>query len=215
MKYPLILLLIFTYSCKVQLLEPERTYYTNYNNVVEKKVKKNHVVLYFIKHVEPNDNKQTNPKLSLKGVKRLKLYTKYFADKKVDTVYTTNLNRTIETATAIADCKKATLVFYDPFTTDVKLFDNYKNNAAVIVGHSNTTPEFVNKFLKRHKYSQMLEEDYSSIYRVVIDNGKIISDVILNLENEIQKIDDSKLSPDELKKVLKAREKAKRQLVNN
>ena len=89
-----------------------------------------------------------------------------------------------------------------------QFFKEHKNQTCVIVGHSDSTPNFANQIIGRPKYSQMVEENFSDIFEVVIDVNNTLYDTVLVLEDEIQKIEDAKLSPKELKKVLKARRKA-------
>ncbi len=199
------------FSCKTQFIEQEKTYDpTASNEEVKKKIPNTKSAYYFIRHAESNGNRATNPHLSKKGLKRVKLYVKFFADKEIDTVFTTNLNRTYETAKAVADYKKVPIVFYDPFKYSFKDFiKKHRNSPSLIVGHSNTTPNKVNEIIGIPKYSQMVEENYSDIFKLVKDSNNRLFDTVLVLEDEIQKIDEAKLSPKELRKVLKERRKNK------
>jgi len=212
--YLLVISVLFLVSCKTQLLDQNKTYIPEEENSVldnSKAVATNANVFYFIRHCEPNGNSKTNPHLSKAGIKRAHLYKTFFANKSIDTVFSTNLNRTFDTSSIIAKTKGQRVYFYDPFDIDyVKFLENHKSNSLVIIGHSNTTPEFVNGVLGKYKYSQMVDDNYSNIYKVSILNGKIISNQILVLEKEIQKIEDAKLSPSELRKVLRQRKKNKK-----
>ncbi|HIE45280.1 MAG TPA: hypothetical protein EYP87_03715 [Flavobacteriaceae bacterium] len=204
--------LLFSCKTKVEIIEPDRTYIPKHSNFDASKVNNNDAnIFYFIRHAEEKNDDGENPHLSEKGLKKVDLYTKYFTDKKVDTIYSTNLNRTFETAEIIAKKKVVGVGFYDPLILDYKkFFENNKNNSIVVVGHANTTPNFINKILGNQKYSQIMQDNYSDIFRLVIVKGKVVFDEILTIENEIQKIEDAKLSPKELKKVLKERRKAKK-----
>ena len=209
----IISVLVLIYSCKtkIQYVEQERTYILSKEEtaLVKKEINSKKTAFYFIRHAESNGNRATNPHLIEKGIKRAKLYAKYFVDKKIDTIFTTNLNRTIETANIIAKSKGVPIIFYDPFTMDYnKFLEQHKNSSSIIVGHSNTTPNFVNGIIGKPKYSQMVEENYSDMFIVAIDSDNSIHDGVFVLEDEIQKMEDAKLSPKELKKVLKARRKA-------
>jgi len=204
----LILIILILDSCKTQFVEQEKTYNANSNEKSIIKTPYSKSSYYFIRHAESNVNKITNPHLSKIGVERVKKYINFFADKQVDTVFTTNLNRTYDTAKAIADSKKAPIVFYDPFKDSFENFiKNHRNSPSLIVGHSNTTPNKVNAVLGIPKYSQMDEDNYSDIFKIVIGSNNKLFDEVLVLEDEIQKINDAKLSPKELKKVLKERKK--------
>ena len=204
--------LLFSCKTKVEIIEPDRTYIPKHSNFDASKVNNNDAnIFYFIRHAEEKNDDGENPHLSDNGLKKAHLFAKYFIDKKVDTIYSTNLNRTFETAEIIAKKKAVNVGFYDPLVMDYnEFFENNKNKSIVIVGHSNTTPNFVNKILGKQKYSQMVHDNYSDIYRLIIVKGKVVFDEVLTIENEIQKIEDAKLSPKELKKVLKERRKAKK-----
>jgi len=196
------------FSCKTQLLEQKRTYVSEENAANATLKDTSNATFYFIRHAEAKTNEK-NPHLSGDGLKRTHLWARFFENKKVDTVFTTNLNRTLTTAETIAKKKKVPIAFYDPFQLDYDGFvEKYKNKSLIIVGHSNTTPNFVNKIAATHEYSQMVDKNYSDVYTVVILNGKVISHHVARLEDEIQKMEDAKLSPKELKKVLKERKKA-------
>jgi phosphohistidine phosphatase SixA len=207
-----IIVLIFTYSCKTQFVEQEKTYIPKeeQEDVVVKKMPVNaKTTFYLIRHAESNGNRATNPHLIKKGIKRAHLYAQFFANKKVDTIFTTNLNRTYDTAEIIAKARDIPIVFYDPYKMDYQqFFKQHKNSHSLVVGHSNTTPNFTNGLLGEPKYSQMVEENYSDMFFVSVDGNNTIHDKVFVLEEEIQKMEDAKLSPKELKKVLKARRKA-------
>ena len=215
MKKYLFILLVVLFSCKTHIIPPEQTYVPN--KAQNKRLKKPPVYsktnLYFIRHAEENGNSVTNPHLSSSGKKRVKLLERYFSNKKIDTVFTTNLNRTFETAKGIAVFQGIPIIYYDPFKMSFKtFFKQHKNSNSLIIGHSNTTPNFVNGIIGYPKYSQMMEDNYSDIYRVSVDRNNYIYDELTTIEKEIQKMDDAKLSPKELKKVMKERKRRAKEL---
>ena len=59
---------------------------------------------YLIRHAEKDrtDNTNRNPHLNPEGEKRAQNWSTYFKDIKLDAVYSTNYNRTIQTATPTA-----------------------------------------------------------------------------------------------------------------
>ena len=54
-------------------------------------------------------------------------------------------------------------------------FEQFKtdnlNKKVLIVGHSNTTPDFVNKLIGEEKYSQIDDNENGSLFIVQIVNG--------------------------------------------
>jgi len=135
---------------------------------------------YLIRHAEKDrtDNSNRNPNLNKDGLERAKKWALYFESIDLDAVYSTNYNRTQQTATPTAVSKKLDIQSYKPY----KMFDtvfqqNTLGKKVLIVGHSNTTPVFVNKILGEKKYENMNDYDNASLYIVTISNDKITSKI--------------------------------------
>ena len=135
---------------------------------------------YLIRHAEKDrtDNSNRNPNLNKDGLERAKKWALYFESIDLDAVYSTNYNRTQQTATPTAVSKKLDIQSYKPY----KMFDtvfqqNTLGKKVLIVGHSNTTPVFVNKILGEKKYENMNDYDNASLFIVTISNDKITSKI--------------------------------------
>ena len=105
---------------------------------------------YLIRHAEKDESDKTNkdPHLTEVGKKRAENWTTVFGDVKFDMVYSTNYNRTKETAEPTAKANNVDITFYDP--RNLKLEDLIKETegkTVLIVGHSNTTPMLTNALL--------------------------------------------------------------------
>jgi len=100
-------------------------------------------------------------------------WAEIFDDIELDAIYTTDYERTSMTATPTLVKKDLTAQYYYPQDFDIEQFkaDNL-NKKVLIIGHSNTTPEFVNKMIGEDKYSQMDDRDNGSLFIVQIINGK-------------------------------------------
>ena len=75
------------------------------------------------------------------------------------------------TATPTAEVKKLNVLPYNPanlYNDDFK--NSTRNKTVLIVGHSNTTPAFVNKIIGEKKYGDMDDTDNSSLYVVTLRN---------------------------------------------
>ncbi len=194
MKKIVFLIVISLISCKTIII-PSSHDGENRVKKSTKKAKKKHLVsevggtvFYFIRHAEKKDDNSRNPELSEIGNKRAALYVDLFAKKNIVAIYTTNFNRTIQTVAPLAKNKNLKVTYYEPFKEDFKqLSKKYKGKTVVIVGHSNSTPNSVNQLIDKIKYSQMSEDNYSDIFKVVI-YGVQMSDAVLNFEEEIFKI---------------------------
>ena len=135
---------------------------------------------YLIRHAEKDrtDEKDRNPNLNENGQKRAKKWATYFKNIDLDAVYSTNYNRTQQTATPTAKSKNLEIKSYDPR----KLYDSIfkidtKGKTVLVVGHSNTTPVFANKILGEKKYENMDDHDNSSLYIVTITGDKKTSKI--------------------------------------
>jgi len=97
-------------------------------------------------------------------------------------VYSTNYTRTLQTAEPIARNRDIEVSMYDPR----KLYDEAfqaqtKGKTCMIVGHSNTTPTFVNKIIGQNKYEEIDEKEYGTLFIIKI-TGNVITDTVLTID---------------------------------
>ena len=126
---------------------------------------------YLIRHAEKDRTNKANrdPNLNKKGQERVKIWTNYFENIDLDAVYSTEYKRTMQTAKTIAENKSLEIQNYDPLKMYDAVFQKEtKEKKVLIVGHSNTTPSFVNKILGEKKYKNMNDRDNSTLYIVTI-----------------------------------------------
>ncbi|WP_299251630.1 phosphoglycerate mutase family protein [uncultured Aquimarina sp.] len=144
---------------------------------------KNTTTYILVRHSEKDlsDKSNRNPNLTEQGKERSENLVKILADIKIDQVYSTNYTRTLQTAAPIAKDRNIEISFYDPR----KLFDQEfqketTGKTSLIVGHSNSTPAFVNKIIGQKKYNDIDEKNYSKLFIIKIV-GDIITDTVLNI----------------------------------
>ena len=136
---------------------------------------------YLIRHAEKDtsDKENRDPNLTETGKKRAENWATYFDDIDLSAVYSTNYNRTKETANPIAKAKNLELTLYDPRDMDAKEFmAKCEGKTILIVGHGNTTPMFANALLGEKKYEMMQEDDNASLYKVVVTRDLKTSEVL-------------------------------------
>jgi phosphohistidine phosphatase SixA len=136
---------------------------------------------YFIRHAEKirTDSINNNPDLNEIGKKRAEYWNTVFKNIEFDEIYSTEYDRTIQTATPTAKRKNLEIKFYNPdnlYDEDFQL--KTKGKTVLVVGHSNTTPLFVNKILGNEKYPDMDDSNNSDLYIITITNN-VLSDVLL------------------------------------
>ncbi|TCK64685.1 histidine phosphatase superfamily protein (branch 1) [Winogradskyella wandonensis] len=133
---------------------------------------------YLIRHAEKDRSDKTNrnPHLTEKGLKRAENWATVLKDVKFDAVYSTDYNRTKETALPTAKSLGLELQFYDPRNMDMKQFmKDTKGKTVLIVGHSNTTPMFANGLLGDKKYDMMDDNNNGGLYIVTMTNTDVSS----------------------------------------
>lgn len=136
---------------------------------------------YFIRHAEkqrqnPDDK---NPSLTFNGYKRADNWKTVLSNVKFQAVYSTNYNRTKETAKPTADANGLPILVYDPAKMYSESFQfNTKGKNVLVVGHSNTTPAFVNKILGKNVYPQIDDKNNANLYIVTIIDGKASASLI-------------------------------------
>ena len=137
---------------------------------------------YFIRHAEKDrsDPENIDPELNQKGLGRAMHWAEILNDVAIDAIYSTDYERTQMTAAPTAVKKNITVQYYDPESIDIEQFkaDNI-NKRVLVVGHSNTTPDFVNKMIGKEKYQQIDDLENGSLFIVEIVNG-IATDMRLN-----------------------------------
>ncbi len=145
---------------------------------------KDTTVFYLIRHADKDlsDKTDRNPHLTEKGHKRAANWANLLKNVKLDAVYSTNYNRTKETAGPTAKSQNLEVNVYDPRNFNMKDFlQNTKGKKILIVGHSNTTPMFANGIIGKEKYKMIDESNYGRIYIVTVSNGQS-SSMILQID---------------------------------
>ena len=126
---------------------------------------------YFVRHFEKQLG--DNPSLTVKGKSRAEALATFFSDKHLNHVYSTDYNRTRETAAPVAALKSVDIQFYDPHSL-VKFAIKLKTQVHVlVVGHSNTTPELLG--LMGVANITIEESEYGALYIVQNDGLELSS----------------------------------------
>ncbi|MBC8756199.1 histidine phosphatase family protein [Kordia sp. YSTF-M3] len=141
-------------------------------------------VYYLIRHAEKDrsDKKNKDPKLTKEGNNRAVYWSDVLKNVKFDAVYSTDYNRTKETAVPTAEANELELTLYHPFKIDFKQFlANTGGKTTLIVGHSNTTPDFVNRLLNEEKFEHIDDSNNGNLYIVTITgDSKTVQLLTLN-----------------------------------
>jgi len=140
---------------------------------------------YFIRHAEKDrsDANNRDPKLMTEGLERAQKWREVLSNVKFDAIYSTDYNRTKETAQPTADANNLELVSYDPSNLDgVAFLETNRGKNVLVVGHSNTTPMFVNAILDSEKYPKMEDDNNANLYILTVSGSGEIVDVLLKID---------------------------------
>ena len=143
------------------------------------------VTTYFlIRHAEKDRSNPTdkNPHLKDKGRERALKWSQVLKNVKLDAVYSTDYNRTKETANPTAASHHLKVTLYHPIKINYNTFKKEtKGKTVLIVGHSNTIPDFVNALIGKDKYKQIADTNNANLYIVTLKDS-VISDIQLYIK---------------------------------
>ncbi len=131
---------------------------------------------FLIRHAEkdranPDD---IDPELNQKGLGRAMHWAEILEDVSLDVIYSTDFQRTTMTAAPISVKKDLTVQYYDPDDIIIEQFKmNNLGNNVLIIGHSNSTPAFVNQLIGKEKYGPMDDYDNGSLFIVQIVGDEV------------------------------------------
>ncbi len=131
---------------------------------------------YLIRHAEKVRINKTDkdPALNEKGMIRALNWRDFFIDKDISKIYSTNYKRTLETVKPIEVAMGLTAILYSPSSIDYKNFiSSNKGEIVLVVGHSNTIPDFVNELINDQVYSQIDDLNNSNLYIVSLCESNI------------------------------------------
>ncbi|MCB0517592.1 MAG: histidine phosphatase family protein [Lewinellaceae bacterium] len=123
-----------------------------------------------IRHAETTGT-GTNPNLSAEGLARAEELIRILKNVELKAVYSTNYNRTLQTAQLTGGDHGLIVDQYIPsalnsFADDVLL--NHHGSNVLVVGHSNTTPDLLNVLTGLNSYTDIPEMEYDNLYLVTV-----------------------------------------------
>jgi len=137
--------------------------------------------LYFIRHAEKDRSNPNNkdPHLTATGNQRAIYWSEVLKNVKFEAIYSTDYKRTVETASPTAKNNNLKIQIYNANILDTdKLLSENRGNNVLIVGHSDTTPKFVNKFLGTESYQDIDDSNNGNLY-ILTFTDTMITDLLL------------------------------------
>lgn len=128
--------------------------------------------LYLVRHAEKQADAGEDPGLTDAGRFRAHQLVKLFRYRDIENIWSTDYQRTRDTAATLAATLKLEMKLYDPYDLPAlsnRLLEDRRN--ALIVGHSNTTPDLT-RLLCRCDISDMDDSEYDLLYVVTVSGDE-------------------------------------------
>jgi broad specificity phosphatase PhoE len=143
-------------------------------------------VLVLVRHAEKVDE-SSDAQLSDVGRSRARALAALLRDAGIEAVYSTDFARTRDTARPTAESLQKPVEIYDgdgleAFAKELRA----KGNRALVVGHSDTTPELV-KLLGGDPGAPIADEEYDRIYVLTLSAEGGVSTLVLRFPPGVEK----------------------------
>jgi len=141
----------------------------------------NSTTYYLIRHAEKIriNPIEANPDLNERGYLRAENWKKVFQHIPFNAIYATYFTRTLKTVEPIAISDELEIQLYHPTKIDIHQFkQDTQNKNVLIVGHSNSIPQFVNQLINQEKYLEIDDAEFSHLYIVTIQGNKITDQLL-------------------------------------
>ncbi|PTB92155.1 hypothetical protein C9994_14440 [Marivirga lumbricoides] len=132
--------------------------------------------IYFVRHAEKETEIKNDPPLNTDGVIRSVDLASWFKKIKLDTVFSSDTKRNLETAKPLIEAKNLTLAKYDP--TDFIAFSNtlkeLNADTILVIGHSNTILEQIEALGAERPQASIGENEYDKIFELHLPSNKVL-----------------------------------------
>jgi 2,3-bisphosphoglycerate-dependent phosphoglycerate mutase len=111
----------------------------------------------------------SNPNLSVDGQSRANRLSQMLEKVNLNAIYSTNFNRTMQTAQPAATAKGISITTYDPFAPAAlvdQVLLSFPKGAVLVVGHSNTIPDMLNAMIGANQFQDLTENEYDNLFVV-------------------------------------------------
>jgi broad specificity phosphatase PhoE len=119
---------------------------------------------------------QADPPLSEKGIQRSSKLLETLKEYNIDSIFSTNFNRTRNTILPLASKLGINVRLYEPKNQTILAEELKKmiGKTVLVVGHSNTIPALVNLLIGSNKYANLSDNEYDKIWILHLEGGKYI-----------------------------------------
>jgi broad specificity phosphatase PhoE len=139
---------------------------------------------YLVRHAEKDRSEEVgnDPQLTEEGLERAQRWAEVLGLEPLDAVYSTDYQRTRQTAAPAAMANGLEITLYEPNAFDANAWiAQHKGQRVLIVGHSNTTPMLVNQLLAEERFSDINDSVNGNLYVVTVI-GETVGVELLSIE---------------------------------
>ncbi|MFK7770962.1 MAG: histidine phosphatase family protein [Saprospiraceae bacterium] len=136
-----------------------------------KKDSEGNTTIILVRHAEKMKD-QKDPNLTEEGNLRAAKLKDILSTIPLDRIYSTDYNRTQQTAKPTANTQRKEIISYNPRGLNEfgnMLLETNKGKNILVVGHSNTTPNLLNHFMDETVVESISESDYGNLYIINVD----------------------------------------------
>lgn len=121
--------------------------------------------VYIVRHAEKSDDPPNDPHLTYAGGRRAEALATLLNDKRIKAIYSTQTNRTIETAMPFSQSSGIPIQYYKNDTLAKFLYRVLDSgNNTLIVGHSNSVIRMIDDLQLKHVIREIPDNDYDNLF---------------------------------------------------
>ncbi len=131
--------------------------------------------IYIVRHAEKSAEPASDPHLTTDGKFRAETLKDLLKDKNIKAIFSTDKNRTVETATPLSRFLNLPIQNYgnDTLPRFLQGLIGSKKNT-LVVGHSNTTVTMISSLRLPQNITYIPEDDYDNFFILKVKNGKAV-----------------------------------------
>jgi broad specificity phosphatase PhoE len=126
--------------------------------------------VYLLRHAEKGPG--SDPDLTPAGQARAQELLRMLENVAVNAIYSTDTNRTRQTAQPLATGKNLTIQIYSGTSVANRILSGSKEQIAVIVGHSDTVPELITAFRGTPPYTHIPGNEFDNLFLLIVKKMK-------------------------------------------
>jgi len=136
--------------------------------------------IFLVRHAEKQVNGTNDPALTPQGNTRANNIANQLMDKNIVVIYSSDYQRTRQTAAPLAKQLNLSISIYDPgdLSSFAEMLKQQPGNL-LIVGHSNTTPQLA-QLLGGKSLGKIKETEYNRIYQLTFDGKQVKTKLLLS-----------------------------------